>query len=103
MGIQQNNKYPKKSNKPPPSPTLDNALILKLFSNERNNMEIKKKTTKPQSIYEGRLFVCFVCTDEIHPIGGCFRLCSWFLWKALNEEGCIGLVSWCLDLRCKSS
>jgi hypothetical protein len=34
---------------------------------------------------------------------GCFRSCSWYLWKALEEEGCIGLVSWRLDLRCKSS
>jgi hypothetical protein len=22
---------------------------------------------------------------------GCFRFCSWCLWKALNEEGCMGL------------
>jgi hypothetical protein len=30
---------------------------------------------------------------------GCFRSCSWPLWKALEEEErCIGLVSWCLDL-----
>ncbi len=34
---------------------------------------------------------------------GCFRLCSWSLWKALNEQGCIGLVPWCLDVWCKSS
>jgi hypothetical protein len=33
---------------------------------------------------------------------GCFRLHSWSLWKALEEEGCMGLVSWCLDLQCKS-
>ncbi len=33
----------------------------------------------------------------------CFRFCSWSLWKALNEEGCMGLVPWRLDLRCKSS
>jgi len=24
---------------------------------------------------------------------GCFRSCSWCLWKALNKEGCIGLAS----------
>ncbi len=34
---------------------------------------------------------------------GCFRLCSWCLWKALTEEECMGLVLCCLDLRCKSS
>jgi hypothetical protein len=27
---------------------------------------------------------------------GCFRSCSWCLWKALDkEEGCMGLVPWC--------
>jgi hypothetical protein len=30
-------------------------------------------------------------------------LCSWCLWKALNEERCMGLVPWHLDLWCKSS
>jgi hypothetical protein len=34
---------------------------------------------------------------------GCFRLCSWCLWKYFNEEGCMGLVPWGLDLWCKSS
>ncbi len=33
----------------------------------------------------------------------CFRLCSWYLLKSLDEEGCMGLVPWCLDLQCKSS
>jgi len=23
---------------------------------------------------------------------GCLRLCSWCLWKALDKEGCMGLV-----------
>jgi hypothetical protein len=23
---------------------------------------------------------------------GCFRSCFWGLWKALDEEGCMGLV-----------
>jgi hypothetical protein len=34
-----------------------------------------------------------------------FRLCSWCFWKALDMEGCMGLVPWCLDLglQCKSS
>ncbi len=46
---------------------------------------------------------CF-CTYDFHRTQpGCFRLCSWSLWKALKEEGCIGLVSWHLDLWCRSS
>jgi hypothetical protein len=61
------------------------------------------------SIYEGRLFVwfvlfcfvLFVLMRSTEP--GCFRSRSWSLWKALEEEGCMGLVPWGLDLRCKSS
>ncbi len=34
---------------------------------------------------------------------GCFRSCSWSLWKALDNEGCIGLFLWHLDLLCMSS
>jgi hypothetical protein len=34
---------------------------------------------------------------------GCFRSHSWSLWKALEEEGRISLVSWCLDLWYRSS
>ncbi len=34
---------------------------------------------------------------------GCFKSCSWCLWKALDKEGCMGLVPWHLDLQCKSS
>jgi hypothetical protein len=48
-----------------------------------------------------RKFVCFVVMRSTEL--GCFRSCCWCLWKALNEEGCMGLVPWCLDLRCKSS
>jgi hypothetical protein len=33
---------------------------------------------------------------------GCFRSCSWCLWKALDEDRCMGLVPWRLDLPCKS-
>jgi hypothetical protein len=40
-------------------------------------------------------------------VPGCFRSHFWSLWKALEEKkkkkGCISLVSWHLDLRCKSS
>jgi len=52
------------------------------------------------SMKEGSLF-CFVLMISIE--GGCFRSCSWCLWKALDEEGCMGLVPWRLDLRCQSS
>jgi len=52
------------------------------------------------SIKKGSLF-CFVVMRSTEP--GWFRLCSWCLWKALNKEGCTGLVPWYLDLRCKSS
>jgi hypothetical protein len=51
------------------------------------------------SMNEGSLF-CFVVMRSTEL--GCFRLCSWCLWKALNEEGCMGLVPWRLDLQCKS-
>jgi hypothetical protein len=44
-----------------------------------------------QSIYEGRLFVCFVLFVLMRSSEqGCFRSRSWSLWKALKEEGCIG-------------
>jgi hypothetical protein len=45
--------------------------------------------------------VCFVVMRSTEL--GCFRSCSWCLWKALDEEACMGLVPWHLDLRCKSS
>jgi hypothetical protein len=38
---------------------------------------------------EGSLF-CFVVMRSTEP--GCFRSCSWCLWKALDEEGRMGLV-----------
>jgi hypothetical protein len=59
------------------------------------------------SMKEGSLFCfvllcfCFVvtrCTELV-----CFRSCSWCLWKALDDKGCMGLVPWRLDLQCKSS
>jgi hypothetical protein len=52
------------------------------------------------SMKEGSLF-CFVVMRSTEL--GCFRSYSWCLWKALNEKGCMGLVPWHLDLRCKSS
>jgi hypothetical protein len=44
---------------------------------------------------------CFVLYLWDPPKPGCFRSCSWSLWKALDDEGCMGLVPWRLDLRCK--
>ncbi len=55
------------------------------------------------SMKEGCLF-CFVLFVPMRSTKlGCFRSHSWSLWKALEEEGCMGLVSWRLDLQCKSS
>ncbi len=55
-----------------------------------------------ENIYLWRKVVCFVVMRSAEL--GCFRSCSWCLWKALDEEeGCMGLVPWHLDLRCKSS
>jgi hypothetical protein len=53
------------------------------------------------SIYEGRQFVlfCIVVMRSTEP--RCFRSCSWCLWKALDKEGCMGLVPWHLHLWCK--
>ncbi len=74
----------------------------------RNGETWKGFDVKDLSMKEGWLFVClFVCfvlsvlMRSTAP--GCFRLCSWSLWKALEEEGCTGLVSWYLDLWCKNS
>jgi hypothetical protein len=74
----------------------------------RNAETWKGFDPKDLSMKEGCLFVClfcfvlFVLMRSTEP--GCFRLCSWSLWKALEEEeGCIGLVSWHLDLWCRSS
>ncbi len=52
------------------------------------------------SMKEGSLF-CFVVMRSIEL--GCFRSCSWSLWKALDKDGCMGLVPCRLDLGCKSS
>jgi hypothetical protein len=42
---------------------------------------------------EGSLF-CFVVMKSIKP--GCFRLCSWSLWKALKEGR--GALAWLHDV-----
>jgi hypothetical protein len=44
------------------------------------------------SIYEGRSFVLFCIVVMRSTKLGCFRLCSTCLWKALSQEGCMGLV-----------
>jgi hypothetical protein len=49
------------------------------------------------NIYLWRKVVCFVVMRSTQP--GCFRSCSWCLWKALDKEGCMGLV----PRGCKSS
>jgi hypothetical protein len=41
------------------------------------------------SMKEGSLF-CFVVMRSTE--SGCFRSRSWCLWKALTEDGCMGLV-----------
>jgi hypothetical protein len=51
---------------------------------------------------EGSLFVLFFFVPMRSTESGCFRSRSWSLWEVLKEEGCIGLVAWRLDLRCKS-
>jgi hypothetical protein len=56
------------------------------------------------SMKEGSLFLLVMRSIGL----GCFRLCSWCLWKArlwkaLDEDECMGLVPWRLDLQCKSS
>jgi hypothetical protein len=43
---------------------------------------------------EGSLF-CFKIMRSTE--SGCFRSCSWCLWKALDEDGCMGLVPWCVQ------
>jgi hypothetical protein len=54
------------------------------------------------SMKQGSLFCfCFVLMRSTEP--RCFRSCTYCLWKALNEYGCMGLVPWHLDLQCKSS
>jgi hypothetical protein len=52
------------------------------------------------SMKEGSLF-CFVVMRPTEL--GCVRSYSWCLWKALEEEECMGLIRWHLDLQCKSS
>jgi len=64
--------------------------------------QIKSHTHRvSQEIYLWRKVVCFVVMRSTKL--GCFRSCSWCLWKALNKKGCMGLVPWHLHFWCKSS
>ncbi len=57
-------------------------------------------------IYLWRKVVCFVlfCFVVMRSTEQrCFKSCSWCLWKAFDEKGCMGLDPWHLDLRSKSS
>jgi hypothetical protein len=57
----------------------------------------------PMHIYLWRKVVCLFCFVFMRSTkGGCFRLHSWSLLKALKEEGCIGLVFWRLYMSCKT-
>jgi hypothetical protein len=50
---------------------------------------------------QGSLFVLFCIVLMRSTKLGFFRSASWCLWKALYEEGCMGLVPRRLDLQCK--
>jgi hypothetical protein len=60
-------------------------MILTLWAIETN----KEKSKYNLSMKEGSLF-CFVVRRSTKR--GYFRSCSSCLWKALDEEGCMGLV-----------
>jgi hypothetical protein len=48
--------------------------------------------------------VCLLCFVLMRSTKlGCFRLRSWSVWKALEEEGCIGLISCHFNLLCSCS
>jgi len=66
----------------------------------RPRKESKARQRRHLSMKEGSLSVLFVCTNKIHRTG---RLQITFLVSLESSQGRIGLVSWCLDLRCKSS
>jgi len=76
-------------------------LTLLLFIKSQKDFIKHKSSTWHLSMKESSLFVLF-CLYWWDP-PGCFRSHWRSLWKALNKEGCMGLVPWRLDLRCKSS
>jgi hypothetical protein len=78
---------------------LPSILVRSKNLSTLSNFEISSNLHQHLSMKEGSLF-CFVGMRSTEP--GCFRSRSWCLWKALDEEGWMGLVPWYLDLRCKS-
>jgi hypothetical protein len=52
--------------------------------------ETREEKSKYNLSTKGGSLFCFVVRRSTKP--GCFRLCSWCLWKALDEEGHMGLV-----------
>ncbi len=85
---------------------LYSLSLAKRFGTQGLHVGLETKTKKflklvtHLSMKEGSLF-CFVVMRSTKL--GHFRLCSWCLWKALDDEGCMGLVPWHLDSWCKSS
>ncbi len=70
----------------------------------QKSISVKKLNKTFNTIHESSLFVCFVLFILMRSAElGCFRLRSWFHWKAHKEEGCISLVPCRSDLQCKSS
>jgi hypothetical protein len=71
-----------------PRKKRDKALLLFYLQYQKivNDLEVCPLII---SIYEGRWFglFCFVVMRSTEP--GCFKSCSWCLWKALNEERCM--------------
>jgi hypothetical protein len=65
------------------------------------HVQHKKRTHAYLSMKEGCLFVLF-CTYRIHRTGMLQIMFLVSLESSLEEKGCIGLVSWCLDMLCKS-
>jgi hypothetical protein len=81
------------------------TLLLQNYSNQYETLGCQWNSDS--MIYLWSKVVCLFCFVLFVLMRstklGCFRLRSWSLWKALEEEGWYGLVSWRLDLRCRSS
>jgi hypothetical protein len=70
-------------------------IFLKILFNQETDPRAKYLSMK-----EGSLF-CFVVMRST-PLG-CFRSCCWCLWKALDEEGCMGFGSMAFGLAMQKS
>jgi hypothetical protein len=86
--------------------------LLVLHKEKRFQEKEKKEDSSKWQAFTGNLstkqgsLFCFVLfhTDEIHHQTGMFQIAFLVSLGSSQEEGCIiGLVPWCLDLRCKSS